>query len=185
MVGCRFLVSHSVFSRRFPACAGTFGFVNLKREENSGSERCKSWGNCEILSGLKKPLRGTLSIRDNISDLLFQLTLAFQKMCSPMFTEHSGPQWHHKVLLVFSVILSRPSVHTEWGAVFDKQQLVSTGVELRDEMRSELMCRPNNFRKRFKAWPNRFILSPCWDETLHSVISTALANRDKSRMGTW
>lgn len=31
------------------------------------------------------------------------------------------------VLLVFSVILSRPSVHTEWGAVFDKQQLVSTG----------------------------------------------------------
>ena len=135
MVGCRFLVSHSVFSRRFPACAGTFGFVNLKREENSGSERCKSWGNCEILSGLKKPLRGTLSIRDNISDLLFQLTLAFQKMCSPMFTEHSGPQWHHKVLLVFSVILSRPSVHTEWGAVFGKQQLVSTGVELRDEMR--------------------------------------------------
>eukprot|EP00435_Cladocopium_sp_Y103_P011303 s2180_g2.t4 len=31
------------------------------------------------------------------------------------------------VLLVFSVILSRPSVHAEWGAVFDKQQLVSTG----------------------------------------------------------
>lgn len=57
--------------------------------------------------------------------------------------------------------------------------LYRCGAKRWDEMRSsELMCRPNNFRKRFKAWPNRFILSPCWDETLHSVISTALANRE-------
>ncbi|CAJ1395965.1 unnamed protein product [Effrenium voratum] len=38
-------------------------------------------------------------------------------------------------LLVFSVILSRPSFHFEWGAEFDKQQLVSTGaVNAKGEM---------------------------------------------------
>ena len=40
-----------------------------------------------------------------------------------------------EALLVFSVILSRPSFHFEWGAEFDKQQLVSTGaVNAKGEM---------------------------------------------------
>mmetsp|Transcript_47990 Transcript_47990/g.79124 ORF Transcript_47990/g.79124 Transcript_47990/m.79124 type:complete len:174 (-) Transcript_47990:328-849(-) len=39
-------IDFELLTTRFPACAGTFGFVNLKTRESSGSERWKSRGNC-------------------------------------------------------------------------------------------------------------------------------------------
>ena len=99
-------------------------------------------------------LKGTLSIRDNLSESSGSIVSIDFGLSEDVFPPSSqkivvpcGPQWHHKVLLVFSVILSRPSVHTEWGAVFDKQQLVSTGVELRDEMRVDAIFCPTTLEE--------------------------------------
>eukprot|EP00438_Fugacium_kawagutii_P021720 Skav208033 [mRNA] locus=scaffold2540:55374:57893:+ [translate_table: standard] len=50
------------------------------------------------------------------------------------------------VLLVFTVILSRPSIHTEWGAVFDKQQLASTGRRMVTEIQ------PHTPFDRWNTW---------------------------------
>jgi len=87
------------------------------------------WGTLETSTARKKnakALTSSFSLPD------FQLSVPVDR-ASPkgqlkgLIKDSNRKPGGETVLLLFSVILSRPSFHTEWGAVFDKQQLASTG----------------------------------------------------------
>ncbi|CAK8986229.1 unnamed protein product [Durusdinium trenchii] len=73
------------------------------------------WGTLEISRARKQNCQRSLTTSTSLPDFQLGMELSAVKGAG------------ETVLLTFSVILSRPSFHTEWGAVFDKQQILSTG----------------------------------------------------------